>query len=441
MQFIAIQAGRWISNRTDGIYFMTAPDLKDRKRISMVELLKYIKGYLCIRVSGFSPERFMNLCSNKGILLWDIAREGDAYLMKINLRGFWELRPIVKKTGTRVAVLGRYGLPFFLPRLLKRKVFVAGLFLAIGFWTLSSTYIWDIELDGNYQITEDVFSDFLREQQVSVGMRKNMLDIESLEREIRREFTQITWASVKLNGTRLRIDIKENDAPIIVDKPDGTEGMDIVAEYEGTIVAMIVRSGVPKVAIGDTVGQGTVLVEGKVPIYNEDTTIREYHYVNADADIILEHTINYTTSLPFDHIQKEYTGREEKNYYLKLGETSYKLPREHSFQVYDSLIRESRPLVLEKLSLPIFWGSITYREYQNVECTYTVEEAKTLLNQNLMEFLTSLEEKGVQIIEKDVRIDTDGNSWVVTGDFVVREPVGIPAETVRMDTEGMNTDE
>ena len=70
----------------------------------------------------------MNLCSNKGILLWDIVREGDVYYMNITLKGFWEIRPIAKKTGTRVAILERYGLPFFLPGLLKRKMFVLGWF-------------------------------------------------------------------------------------------------------------------------------------------------------------------------------------------------------------------------------------------------------------------------------------------------------------------------
>ena len=54
----------------------------------MVEFLKYLRGYLRIRVSGFSPERFMNLCSNKGILLWKIVKEGDVYYMNINLKGF-----------------------------------------------------------------------------------------------------------------------------------------------------------------------------------------------------------------------------------------------------------------------------------------------------------------------------------------------------------------
>jgi len=399
----------------------------------MIKLLKYLRGYVRIRVWGFSPERFMNLCSNRGILLWDIVREGDTYYMCINLRGFWELRPIAKKTGTRVAVLERYGLPFFLPKLFKRKVFVAGLVLAVAFWLLSSLYIWDIRLEGNYQITEDVFGEFLEEQQIRVGMRRDELDIEALEKEIRRQFPQITWASARLSGTRLQIDIKENDAPIIVEKPKTEAGMDLVSEYGGTIVSMIVRSGVPKVAIGDTVEQGMVLVEGRVPVYNEDATIREYQYVDADADIMLEHVKTYTESIPCDYIKKEYTGREKKSFYLKLGDRTLKLPEESPFLVYDSLFKESRHVALEKLNIPLFFGSVVHREYQNVEYRYTLEEAKVLLNQKLMVFLSSLEEKGVQIIEKNVRIDTDGSTWAATGELLVQEPVGVSTETTKTD--------
>ena len=405
----------------------------------MVKFLKYIRGYLRIRVWGFSPERFMNLCSNKGILLWDIVREGESYYMYISLKGFWELRPIAKKTGTRVAVLNRYGLPFSLPGLMKRKVFVLGLFLAVAFWILSSFYIWDIEITGNYQITEDVFRDFLEQNQVSIGMKRQDLDIEELEKQIRRSFPQVTWASARLDGTKLLIDIKENDAPIIIQEPDTTPGSDLVAEYDGVIVAMIVRSGVPKVAIGDSVEQGAVLVEGRIPVYNEDTTVREYQYVDADADILLEHSAEFTARLPFDHIEKEYVGREKKSWYLKVGDQIWKLPQESPFLVYDSVIRESRPQVLDKLSIPVFWGEVTYREYQNVEYLYTLEEAKNLLNQKLMVFLADLEEKGVQIIEKNVKIEKDDTSWVLKGEFLVREPVRMSSETVRDDTE--ETDE
>lgn len=398
----------------------------------MIEFFKYLKGYLRIRVWGFSPERFMNLCSNKGILLWDIVREGEVYYMCIDLKGFRALRPIVRKTGTRVAILERYGLPFFLPRLLKRKVFVAGLLLAVAFWLWSSLYVWRIELNGNYQITRDVFDGFLQEQQITIGMRKSSLDIEELEKQIRRQFPQVTWTSAKLTGTKLQIDIKENEMQETQRKSEETEeGTDLVAEYGGTITAMIVRSGVPKVSIGDTVEAGTVLVEGKVPIYNEDATVREYRYVAADADILLEHVRSFSDSLPFDHIKKEYTGRQKRRYYLRVGNRELRMPQDRPYLVYDSVIRESRPLLFEKLSIPIYMGMQTHREYQNVEYEYTLEEAQNELNKKLMAFLESLEEKGVQIIEKNVKIDTSGGSWVINGEFLVREPVGKSTATVR----------
>ncbi len=416
------------------------------KEQAMIRFLKYMKGYLRVRVWGFSPERFMNLCSNKGILLWDIVREGDVYYMNITLKGFWEIRPIAKKTGARVAILERYGLPFFLPRLLKRKMFVLGLVLAVVFWTVSSLFIWDIKLNGNYQITDDVFQDFLKENQVRIGMRRDELDIQELEKQIRRQFPQITWASARLDGTKLLIDIKENDAPIAtrehaVDEKHSmggaqdAPGTDLVAEYNGRVVSIIVRSGVPKVAIGDTVEKGTVMVEGKVPVYNEDATVREYYYVDADADIVLEHASEFTASLPFDHTEKRYTGREKSSHYIKLGDRSWALPKNRPFLVYDSVIKESRPLMLERLSVPAFWGTVTYREYQNVEYKYTAEEAKDHLNQKLMDFLAELEEKGVQIIEKDVKIETGNDAWVLKGQFLVQEPVGASVRTERIEVE------
>ena len=91
-------------------------------------------------------------------------------------------------------------------------------------------------------------------------------------------------------------------------------------------------------------------------------------------------------------------------------------------------------------------GSYTHREYQNVEYEYTLDEARALLNQKISEYITSLEEKGVQIIEKDVKIDTNDKSWIVTGEFLVREPVGKSVvidrtETAEQEDAGIEADE
>lgn len=407
----------------------------------MTELLKFVKGYLRIKVWGFSPERFMNLCGNRAILLWDIEKDQDAYYMCISLQSFYKLRPIVRKSGTKVVILQRYGLPFLVPVLYKRKVFVMGFVLTVAFWFVSSLFIWDIKVTGNYQITEDSFMTFLDGYEIKVGMPKSRLDIETMEKEIRKAFPEITWTSAKLSGTKLLIEVKENDAPITVALNEQEEGTDLVAEYDGIIREMIVRKGVPKVAIGDEITQGTVLVEGSVPIYNEDATLREYHYVDADADILVEHTRNFQDSIPFDYISKEYTGRTKKTYFIRFWERQLKMPGENEFLVYDSVIRQGRPLVFEKLSIPLYFGSYTHREYLNVEREYSLEQATDILQQKINTFLASLEEKGVQIIEKNVKIDTNGGRWIIQGEFRVIESVGKSIAIVKQDLEESNNHE
>lgn len=401
----------------------------------MIDRFQYFGGYLRIKVWGFSPERFMNLCSNKEILLWDIVREGDHYYMNIGLQSFYKLRPIARKTGVRVAILQRYGLPFFTPVVKKRRVFLSGLIFALMFWIISANFIWNIEINGNYSITDDVLTDFLKEENVRIGMLKKKLDIAQLEKDLRKEFTDITWTSVKLNGIRLQIDIKENDALMVGDNEENDVAGNIISEYDGTIVSIIVRSGTPKVKAGDVVEKGAVLVDGAIPIYNDDATIRQYNYVAADADIVMEHNSQFSAKLPFTHVEKEYTGREKTKYFVRAGDNEIKIPAERPYLVYDSLIRLSRPTVFEKLEIPVYLGKYNYREYMNVEYEYSLSEATDILNKKLNTFITTLNEKGVQIIEKNVKIDTSGGFWILEGDFLVRESAG---KSVEIDINEMN---
>ena len=55
------------------------------------------------------------------------------------------------------------------------------------------------------------------------------------------------------------------------------------------------------------------------------------------------------------------------------------------------------------------------------ESTYTKEEASNILNDRFLRFCATLEEKGVQIMKKDVKIDYKGDKVVVSGSLVVRE--------------------
>lgn len=120
---------------------------------------------------------------------------------------------LARKTKVRVVISERYGLPFFLPHLQRRKAFLAGLVLTVMFWIVSSMFVWDIQISGNCVITDDMIFQFLEQEGIQMGMRKSKLDIGELEKQIRRQFPQVTWTSGRLMGTRLLLELKENDAP------------------------------------------------------------------------------------------------------------------------------------------------------------------------------------------------------------------------------------
>ena len=43
------------------------------------QLLQYTKGYVRIRVTGSSYERFLNMCAKHQIELWDLLEAHNAY--------------------------------------------------------------------------------------------------------------------------------------------------------------------------------------------------------------------------------------------------------------------------------------------------------------------------------------------------------------------------
>lgn len=393
----------------------------------MIQFLRYIRGYVSIKVWGFSPERFMNLCSHHNIFLWEIKNHGEFYTMCISLQGFYKLRSIARKTGTRVAITGRYGLPFFWKTMKRRKIFIAGLLCSFLFLFRMEGYIWQVELTGNFYVTEDVFLDFLEENNIRNGMRKKEIDIENLEKAIRNEFDIVTWTSARLDGTRLVIQIKENDLLFHEKEKEktGNAGYHLVADRDGTVVSIVTRNGVPLVTEGTEVKEGDVLVEGCIPIYNEDTTVKRYEYCKADADILIQRTFTVTESMNENYEKRIYTGEEKKQFFLIGKGRRIKLPRfGKAYEAYDVLTEQKSIPFPSGFQFPIEWGKETVREYVKEDAIYSKEELKNIFEAKVQKFIQTLEEKGVQIIEKNVTINKNKSIWTMKVDFTVTEKAG-----------------
>ena len=396
----------------------------------MLHWVQYIRGFVTIKVWGYSTERLLNLCGNHDILVWDIVNHGDYDTMNISVQGFFALKPLLKKTGTKASVLKRYGLPFFASKMGRRKIFVAGFICCMLFWMMTAGFIWNIRIEGNYVLTEDILLDYLEEKGVHVAMKKSRLQIEEVEKALREDYDVITWTSVQVQGTTLVIYIKENEMPNYEQssQPDGaettseTKGMDLIATKSGTVSYIITRSGVPQVALGDTVEKGDVLVSGAVPVYNEDTTIRKYQYVQADADITLRYTESVSVKKDILYEEKMYTGKQKKITMIGINDKEWNIQfGTIPYEEYDISGEKKQVKLLDRLYLPVYYGGKTVQEYEIIRQKHTEDEMKAIMQEEWNKIFLSLEEKGVQITKKNVTIKKNEKNWVLNAQMQLDE--------------------
>lgn len=412
----------------------------------LIDKLKYLQGYVKIRLYGYAPERFFNLCSNHDILIWNLEYREERYEFCISVKGLKSLRPILKKTRTKFEILERHGMPFFLHKYRKRKLFAAGVFLCCGLLYAMSLFVWKIEVEGNQHRTDSSITKFLEENHVYHGMLKSKINCEEIEELLRTGYDDIIWASAKVEGTMLIIEIQENLATnqqAEEKMPEDGTPKDIIADKDARIYSILTRKGVPKAEKGMDVHAGDVLVEGKIPVIDDNGEAASFQYVSSDADIIGITEYSYEDSFSMAYRDKVFTGRETKGYCLRVGKTQLKLPvLGERFKRQDTITDEYDMKAGETFYLPLVWIKETHKEYQLMEKHYTRKEAEKLAEEKLKEFCGKLTQKGVQIIENNVMIVSDKKYCRASGTLKVLERIGkSQAAVIEEPQEGQITDE
>lgn len=406
-----------------------------------VLLMRYLKGYLRICATSTSPERFLNLCRNRGILLWGLSPHGRDYEMYISIRGFRKLKPVLKKTKTKVTIEERFGLPFFFHKYRKRKMFFCGAAGCVMIVYLLSLFIWNIHIDGNQTRTDETILAFLEEKNTVHGMLRKDVDCEQIVKDIRQQFDDIIWVSAYVKGTRLMIQVKENSDTITMPATEMEKPSDIVADKDGVVTEIITRKGVPLVHAGDEVKKGDLLVSGRVEVLNDSKEVIGYQYQTADADIFVQTVCPYEEKMERAYEKKIYTEKERRKYYLKWNDIKVSVGMtKNQYQHAERLTEEYRWTLGEHFVLPVSHGMEWEREYRLQKKLYGKEEVQTMLSENFHRFCGELEKKGVQILENNVKIHIGQNLATAKGTLTLIEPAGEQRETeiieVEQKTEG-----
>ena len=406
--------------------------------------IRYLRGYVKIRVEGYSPERFLNLCCFHHIFIWGLVPAGNAYEMYMSLSGFRKIRPFTRKTHTKAVILKRCGFPFFLKRYEKRKLFFISLLLCAALLKVYSLFIWDIHFEGNQKWPDETLSEFLDSKGVAPFMLKSSVSCADIVKDIRKEYNDIVWVSASIDGSRLKVQVKENEDTFKeeTDVSQEEHPTDLVAETDGVITEIVTRSGVPQVHVGDTVKAGDILVSGRIEVKNDSGEVVGYQYQKSDADVFADTQIEYSDSMPLTWQDKVYDGRKRYKWYVRLFDWTISAGTvKSSFEHSELSSSETQLKIGENFYLPVSFGLERAKSYDFQEKEYTQDEIREKLSLDFRRFCDELEEKGIQIRENSVKIHIGADSASASGSVYLNQRITREADTEILTIERKEQDE
>ncbi|MBO5153638.1 MAG: sporulation protein YqfD [Eubacterium sp.] len=401
----------------------------------LLSVLKFLQGFLQVTLTGSSPERFLNLCIRRNILIWNLCpnKEAGGFDFCISLKGFRASKELLKKTHTSVKIRKKCGLPFFLHRYRARKLFAAGILLCILLLWNCSKYVWKIEVNGTAELSQDMVLTWLEQKETSFGTPKTKVDCAAIEAALRSDFDVIAWTSVKLEGTKLTIDIQESLPEDEVQTLPSEGAWDIVAAEDAVVASIYTRQGTPQAEKGSVVSKGAVLISGRLDIMDDNGEVANYRYVVSDGDVTGTVTRTYQSSLARDYRKKVYTGEEDTSYTLQTGKIRIPLGKEKkNYSACETVVKDHQLQLLPNLYLPVHLYVTDRKAYVYRSATYTKAEAEALAKEDWNAFLEKFEQKGIPIIVKNVKIETDEKNCVIRGSIQAEVPIGRYAPTERI---------
>ena len=277
-------------------------------------------------------------------------------------------------------------------------------------------------------------------------MLKSRVDCQGIVKAIRKEYNDIVWVSASVDGSRLNIQIKENEDTFREEeKETGIQEQhptDLVATADGVITEIVTRSGVPRVHVGDEVKKGDILVCGRIEVLSDSGEVTGYQYQRSDADIYADTEMKYENTMPLTRQEKIYDGKESRQGFVRIFGWTVSVGSLKNQYEYSEILTEEQQIRLgENFYLPFSWGAKTAKSYSFKTEKYSSEEIRQKLSADFALFCREMEEKGVQIKGNDVKIQLNKNSASASGTLYLNEKITQEADTEILIVERKESDE
>lgn len=283
---------------------------------------------------------------------------------------------------------GRYGL-------------LVGIVFLIITIIYSSKVVWQINIDGNTQMTDEEIIEELKMAGFDLGAFIPKIDYEELHNRVLMNSKRLSWISVNITGNVANVKVREYKKAEEKSPPLYTN---IVAKSDGYISEVLVLNGKKLVSQGDVVREGDILISGIINSQSQGLRLETaqgsvFAYVNKEINI----------KIPLKSVKKTYTGEKRTDKIYKIYNLPIKFSSKYGnqYEFCDTIEKKERLCIFGISSLPLEITKTTYYEYTNIEEELTPQTAQELAYAELRDRLDALL-SGAELVNKSTKSHYDG---------------------------------
>lgn len=238
--------------------------------MNAVDLLRFVKGYVCFSAKGGFPERFINLCAGNRIHIWNVSAKNKEITANINTGDFKKIKHCAKMSGVKITIIKKCGLPFFFLRHKHRVGILVSAVIFSVFMIVMPRFVWCIEATGSEKFSQQQIIEVAEKYGLRHGTFIPFYDEREAARKIVNDFDgKLLWASVNIKGSRAVIEVR--DFVQGIDENYSDEPCNIVADSDGVVLSVETAKGKGMVSSGSGVSKGDLLISGVLDGINMST--------------------------------------------------------------------------------------------------------------------------------------------------------------------------
>ena len=384
-----------------------------------------LAGYRVLETDRDHAAALLELCRRHTLIYEDFRHTPDGGItLRFPRTAARRLQSLCAERGIPVTAVSEGGISRLWRWLARRAGLPVGLLLGVCLLTAAQSVVWDIRISGNECVSDKAIEQSLEACGLAVGTPLRGFEADRTENDVLMQDDRLAWISINRKGTVAYVEVREK-----VQRPPETpeSPCNIVASMGGVIERIELEEGNVRVAAGQAVGVGDVLVSG---LY--DSLTQGIRMTSAKARVYARTTRIMTVEIPLTYEQKVYEtaatlenrGRYCEKSLIFFGNHIKFSKKTGNPSGFCDTIEDERSwgLPIGK-QFPITTRTVWYLPYEIVTASRTLAEAEELAYFELMRRIASIP-GGAELLGKTVTVRHSEDALTLTCTLTCIEDIG-----------------